>query len=284
MSYEKDIDKKERKISMKKAFTHSGRFHADDVFSAALLTYLYPDIIIERGFEVPENYGGIVFDIGFGKYDHHQEQKAVRENQVPYAAFGLLWKEYGEQILGKEQAEKFDESFVQPLDFSDNTGEKNELAEMIALFNPSWDENKDADQCFQQAKEVALQILERKFTYMKGEVRAEQIITDAMEQAENHILVLEQFVPWKKKLIGTDIYFVVFPSQRGGYCAQGVPVEKDSTEIKYSFLEDWRGKTKEELQKISGLDTLTFCHNSGFLIAADTVEDAMKACRMSMED
>lgn len=31
------------------AFTHSGKFHADDVFSAALLLYLNPEIQIIRG-------------------------------------------------------------------------------------------------------------------------------------------------------------------------------------------------------------------------------------------
>ena len=31
------------------AFTHSGKFHADDVFSAALLLYLNPEIMITRG-------------------------------------------------------------------------------------------------------------------------------------------------------------------------------------------------------------------------------------------
>ena len=36
------------------AFTHSGKFHADDVFSAALLLYLNPEITITRGKQVPE--------------------------------------------------------------------------------------------------------------------------------------------------------------------------------------------------------------------------------------
>ena len=46
------------------AFTHSGKFHADDVFSAALLLYLNPEITITRGNKVPEDFKGIVFDIG----------------------------------------------------------------------------------------------------------------------------------------------------------------------------------------------------------------------------
>ena len=85
------------------------------------------------------NFAGIVFDIGRGRYDHHQKDSRVRENGVPYAAFGLLWEELGGAILGEELAAEFDEAFVQPLDNNDNTGEKNELATLIGNFNPAWD-------------------------------------------------------------------------------------------------------------------------------------------------
>ena len=44
-----------------KAFTHSGKFHADDVFSYALLLYLNPAITITRGNKVPKDFDGIVF-------------------------------------------------------------------------------------------------------------------------------------------------------------------------------------------------------------------------------
>ena len=63
-----------------KAFTHGGKFHADDIFSSALLLYLNPEIQITRGNQVPEEYDGIVFDIGRGAYDHHQKDSRVREN------------------------------------------------------------------------------------------------------------------------------------------------------------------------------------------------------------
>ena len=53
-------------------FTHAGKFHADDVFATALLQILRPDIRITRGYVVPEDFDGIVYDIGFGMFDHHQ--------------------------------------------------------------------------------------------------------------------------------------------------------------------------------------------------------------------
>ena len=145
------------------AFTHGGKFHADDVFSAALLLYLNPEIVITRGNRVPENFDGIVFDIGRGRYDHHQKDSRVRENGVPYAAFGLLWEELGGAILGEELAAEFDEAFVQPLDNNDNTGEKNELATLIGNFNPAWDAQGGSDAAFFQAVSVAGMILENKF-------------------------------------------------------------------------------------------------------------------------
>ena len=113
-----------------KAMTHGGKFHADDVFSGALLTILNPEIQIQRAFQVPEGYTGLVFDLGWGRFDHHQNGAPVRENGVPYAAFGLLWREFGEEFLlrhcSKEDTARefarFDEQFVQPLDLDDNTG------------------------------------------------------------------------------------------------------------------------------------------------------------------
>ena len=76
-------------------FTHAGKFHADDVFATALLQIIRPDIRITRGFVVPDDFDGIVYDIGFGMFDHHQEPREYRANGIPYAAFGLLWRVLG---------------------------------------------------------------------------------------------------------------------------------------------------------------------------------------------
>ena len=127
-------------IGFKRAFTHGGVFHADDVFATALLLYIKPDLEICRGYQVPEDFDGLVYDIGFGKYDHHQENRRVRKNGVPYAAFGLLWEEFGSEILGEKEARKFDEDFVQPMDLADNTGLEHLLSLLIADRNPSWKE------------------------------------------------------------------------------------------------------------------------------------------------
>ena len=277
------------------AFTHSGKFHADDVFSSALLLYLNPEIRIIRGNKVPEDFDGIVFDIGRGRYDHHQKDSRIRENGIPYAAFGLLWEELGAEILGEELAQKFDESFVQPLDNNDNTGEKNELATLIGNFNPTWDAQGGNDEAFFQAVSVAGMILENKFERYLGNERADKRVEEILEEhqkailsgekskEEARILILPEFVPCQKRLSETDIAFVIFPSNRGGYCIQ--PQKKEySLNYKCSFPVEWLGLENEELVAATGLSSAGFCHKGGFLMTTGTLEDAVKACEISLAD
>ena len=276
------------------AFTHSGKFHADDVFSAALLLYLNPEITIARGNIVPENYEGLVFDIGRGQYDHHQKDSRIRDNGVPYAAFGLLWEKLGPEILGEELAQKFDESFVQPLDINDNTGEKNELATLIGNFNPGWDSKGSNDEAFFQAVSVAGMILENKFERYLGNERADRRVEEVLAEhtealasgetpAENtNILVLPEFIPCQKRLSETNIAFVIFPSNRGGYCIQ--PQKKEySMNYKCSFPVEWLGLENEELAAATGLKSAGFCHKGGFLMTTGELADAVQACHISME-
>ena len=268
------------------AFTHSGKFHADDVFSSALLLYLNPEITITRGNKVPDDFDGIVFDIGRGRYDHHQKDSRIRENGIPYAAFGLLWEDLGCEILGDELAEKFDEAFVQPLDNNDNTGEKNELASLIGSFNPSWDENGGTDEAFFRAVSVAGMILENKFARYLGNERADKRIEEVLETRDQtgdfRILVLPEFIPCQKRLSETEVAFVIFPSNRGGYCIQ--PQKKEySLNYKCSFPSEWLGLENEELQKETGLSSATFCHKGGFLMSVGDLSDAIRACQISLD-
>lgn len=268
------------------AFTHSGKFHADDVFSSALLLYLNPEITITRGNKVPDDFDGIVFDIGRGRYDHHQKDSRIRENGIPYAAFGLLWEDLGCEILGDELAEKFDEAFVQPLDNNDNTGEKNELASLIGSFNPSWDENGGTDEAFFRAVSVAGMILENKFARYLGNERADKRIEEVLETrdqtGDSRILVLPEFIPCQKRLSETEVAFVIFPSNRGGYCIQ--PQKKEySLNYKCSFPSEWLGLENEELQKETGLSSATFCHKGGFLMSVGDLSDAIRACQISLD-
>ena len=266
------------------AFTHGGRFHADDVFSTALLRFCNPRIQVQRGFAVPAHFDGIVFDIGGGPYDHHEKNSPVRPNGVPYAAFGLLWRELGADLIGEAEAQRFDKHFVSPLDADDNTGCGNQIAGLIAAFNPAWDCDKSADACFAEAVEVATLLLTKKLETIRAITRAGTVVDAAIEKMQDGIVRLDRFVPWKQQCIpNPDAVFVVYPSQRGGWGAQGVPRRFDKPDLKVPFPAHWAGLADAELENASGIEGLRFCHSGRFLVTGTTEEAVTAACRAALE-
>ncbi len=86
--------------------THSGLFHADDVFACAALGILFPDanVIRTRDPSVIAT-ASIAVDVGGecnpakGRFDHHQKGRAgARPNGILYSSFGLVWREYGSLV------------------------------------------------------------------------------------------------------------------------------------------------------------------------------------------
>lgn len=268
----------------KKGYTHGGAFHSDDVFSTAFLMILNPEIKVERGFNVPEDFDGIVYDIGLGEFDHHQKDRRVRENGIPYAAFGLLWERFGALILGDEEAVKFDEDFIQALDNSDNTGAPNDLALVISDYNSTWKNRKEnSDEDFFRAVEFAKGILNNRFEQILASKEARDIVTEKMKNCEGQVLILDELMPWKSAVKGSQFIYVLYESSRGGYNIQAVPDSEEPSELVKAFPEEWRGKTEEELKGLTGIEGFRFCHMSGFLCAADTFEAARKVADLALE-
>lgn len=113
--------------------THSGSFHTDDIISTALLRYFYPSMKVIRvqEYDGTPSEGEIVYDIGLGKFDHHQEERVLNDYGTPYSAFGLLWEHYGRLYLEKQGCfnievafKKFKDKYVSKIDKGDNEGYK----------------------------------------------------------------------------------------------------------------------------------------------------------------
>ena len=255
----------------KRGFTHGGKFHADDVFTTAFLKILNPKFKVQRGYEVPEDFQGIVYDIGRGEFDHHQAEKEYRDNGCPYAAFGLVWRAFGPAFAGEEEAAIFDEKFIQPLDEADNTGCDNMLSTIIEEFNPGWDSKESHDICFHKAVNVAKVILQNHFRSVDGMVRGQQIVRDAMAAGDGSILELDPYVPWKREVIGSTYQFVMYSSKSEGDHA-----------LVCDFPKEWWGAEPDALREMSGIATLHFCHANGFLASALNREDALAAAEYAI--
>ena len=153
------------------AITHGGTFHADEIMATVILEKVFGDIIVCRTFRVPEDLKEdvIVYDIGFGAFDHHQKGgNGARENGVPYAACGLIWKEFGPQIVANTCNPELvwnliDRDLIQGIDAGDNgampktdyPAQAMSFSAVISGFNPNWDSNEDPDEAFAKAVELA---------------------------------------------------------------------------------------------------------------------------------
>ena len=185
------------KLFPNKGFTHGGIFHADDVFTTALLKILNDDFTWERGFVVPEDFEGIVYDIGFGEFDHHQADARVRGNGVPYAAFGLVWERFGCYVMDKKDADAFDREFVQMIDLTDNTGSRNLISSLIHDMNPEWNEELSSDEAFNKAVEFVVFTLETQFKHIQSKRDANTIVKEKLSEAVGKTLYIGEYVPWR---------------------------------------------------------------------------------------
>lgn len=273
-----------KKFNYTTGLTHTGVFHADDVFSTALLRILSPEISVTREFKIPDDVpeDTIVFDIGFGRYDHHQKEAEIRDNGIKYAAFGLLWREFGELLVSQKNVEKFDANFVQAIDHADNGGSLNPMTSSISAFVPNWDdEDQNMNNAFFRAVDFATEVLNREIARMQSSERAEREVQTALDNSDSSIVILDRFVPWQDVLIPSSAKFVIFPSLRGGFSAQAIPSVPGGRDQKVPFPAEWGGAKPEVLQEfVSGM---TFCHVGRFMVTCDTVEQAVMACKKTME-
>ena len=290
-----------------KVVTHSGNFHADEVMAVAMLCILYGLREVSRVRRVSlddmESRSTIVIDIGGehdprrGNFDHHQKGGAgKRPSGVPYAAFGLVWAEYGSLLvrelfpdLMEDEVDlvfhKFDKEFVALVDGVD-TGhsgapDKAHIARTISSFNTSWWEEGDEEDAFEEALEVAEKVLKRQLEHTAASVAAQEEISRS--PVEGRVLVLDRYVPIMDLEIEDDILYVVYPSNRGSWMVQQIPVKPGSFEGRKKLPKSWAGLKGQELADECGVEDAVFCHNGRFIGGADTKTGAIEMAQIAVE-
>lgn len=258
-------------------YTHGGVFHADEVFASAFFRILNPDFKIIRGFKIPDNFDGIVYDIGGGEFDHHQTPRETRPNGIPYAAFGKVVRKYYPFLMERPEYERFDDGFVKYIDSQDNGGDKNPLSMAIKAFNPIFGTNESGTENFYLALKIAQAILEREIASAQSHEMTVKL-AKPIKEADEEITIVDRFLPIIGELCNSNAKFFVYPAQRGGWNAQCITVSRDSFVQKCPFPTEWRGLPEEELP-----DGITFCHASGFLLAAESKEKAIWACQLALD-
>ena len=282
--------------------THSGNFHADDVFSVAALKSVFSTftLIRTRDAEVIAK-ADVVIDVGgehnaaTDRFDHHQRGGAgERDNGVPYSSFGLIWQKYGLAICenNQELANAIDAGLVSTIDAIDcghvkGVSEGISLSQTISMFNPTWQEEGDFDAGFNEAVDFAARVLARAIAAASGGLNAKSIVAEAIKNAQDpRVIVLEKYTPWKKTVhaLSDQALYMVYPSQSGQWMIQTVPVEPGSFEDRKSLPKPWAGLSNAELQEETGIVDAMFCHNGLFIAGTASFESTMKMASLALQE
>lgn len=293
----------------KKLITHNGSFHTDDIFTCATLSLLLEkagetfEVIRTRDEEIIKT-GDYVFDVGgvydeaSNRFDHHQIGGAgKREGGIEYSSFGLVWKKFGKEITGTEEAKiKIDKHLVAPVDASDNgfdlVESKNEIfpyfiQDFFRVMRPTWRENDTKiDEMFLKSVEIAKIILAREIVYAQDAIIADEAILSIYKNTEDkRIIVLDKNYAKKEILEKLDeTFFVVYPREvNNSWGVEAIRKDFKSFENKKNLPASWAGLKEEELQQASGVSDALFCHRALFMAVAKSKEGAIALAKKAIE-
>ncbi|HVL74646.1 MAG TPA: MYG1 family protein [Noviherbaspirillum sp.] len=216
--------------------THSGKFHADDVWAVAVLDIVFPGCelirtrdpaLIERA-DFAVDVGG-VWDPAAGRFDHHQKGfDAARASGVVYASAGLVWKAHGARCVARiaereagvqlddERASQIayaiDADVVQYLDMSDTGAARSApggygLSALISGYNPNWMDEQHAGNAaaaealrlarFRRAMAVMEDVIVNQVKYRVGSLRAlDQVRNGELLEGGRVLFLANAGLPW----------------------------------------------------------------------------------------
>jgi uncharacterized UPF0160 family protein len=303
-----------------KLLTHSGPFHADDIFATACLNLYFKNkepntkLIHKRSIK-PDDIADadIVYDIGLVynpkklRFDHHQNDNSLtRPNGIPYAAFGLVFKHFGPELISmisgnknkKYIAECFDtleKKLVQHIDSMDNgkLTYKNiyEDVDVPTIDNyftickscVKSEDSKEFDKKFYELVKVSIPFIENMILYSINKEAEKSVAIKAYNKAKDkRIIICERFYNFSFNKFPEPLV-VVYPDSRGGWSAKNVHKGEELYDARFYFPESWRGLVDEALEKACGVKGAKFCHKSGFLIVNETKDGVLEMINKAFE-
>jgi uncharacterized UPF0160 family protein len=285
---------------------HDGKFHADEIFACAVMDIYLKGrmrVIRTRDEDLIEKADYILdvggeYDHDARMYDHHQKEGAgVRDNGIPYATAGLIWKHYGKKIIKNEELwQIIDKKMVQPIDASDNGVDLVSsnftdvfpygISSVINTRRPTWREEGqiDLDKEFLSLVSFFKDLLKRELEIGRDFLIARKEIINAVEVSEyKNFIILNENLPFEDALDDyPEVLFVVSPRADGTWRISGVRKNKHSFERRKDLPSSWGGLRGEALQKMTGEKNVQFCHRGLFLLVANDKETAIRLVKKSL--
>lgn len=204
---------------------------------------------------------------------------------------------------------KIYQSFIQEIDGIDNgvpqfDGEPHyrintHLSSRVKNFNPGWMDEKSADEIdelFQQAMVYVGKEFQDKVEYfgsawLPARKIVEQAVNDRFTLHESgEIMELGRFCPWQEHLReiekdvgGVEIKYVLFNGGSSDFRVQCVPVKEGSFVCRKFLHKKWFGIRDDELEKVSGIEGIKFCHATGFIGGHKTRDGSLQMAIESLK-
>lgn len=244
-------------MSITKIVTHEGTFHADEISGVALLLRLFPGTPVERTYTPSEadfaDPSVVVLDIGrhyepeLSNFDHHQDA------ELPAANMLILRNFFAPQMPRvAELLEKYFFGYISDVDTGkvvENDTTPPTINSIIRCCN-----NLPKDTAFQTALGIMSTALDAQLATIYNRIDSERIWQTVSITGQVAIYDSTQFiVGWHELAEESGVNYLVSPNLRGGYQitsrdSKAFPIPPDPRQ--------------------------TFRHNSGFLAAYKTLEEA----------
>lgn len=289
------------------AATHSGSFHADDVFAFAILKAATGgQVRLIRSRDAADwDAAAVVFDVGnvydpdLGRYDHHMRDKPLRDNGEAYSSAGLIWRDYGRDAIARlcpaaTAAQvgviwsKVDGGLIRDVDLMDNGAmdrHPGHFSTVLETFCPTFAETgADEDAAYHQAVGLADQVLARAVAHGFAAAQAQDAVALAAQNAEDpRIVVLDTRLPWDDAVfdLGLDhVLYVIRPAGKD-WTVSAVPPARGSFGQKKSLPAAWGGLRDGELAAVCKVVDATFCHSALFVCGAKSRDGAVAMARLA---
>ncbi|MDF7800432.1 MYG1 family protein [Pontiellaceae bacterium B1224] len=287
--------------------THSGNFHADDVFAIAALSLLHPEYEIKRSRD-PEVWAACDYLVDVGGrydhaekiYDHHFKNGPMYEDGLKMSSVGLIWAHYGAEICGcADVADRVCRRLIRQFDAIDN-GVKlsthiEEFADVreislttsISMMNPQ--NPFKADEAFAGEVERARLLLQAAIANAKRWIHSraglEKALNEALAKERAYIIVPED-CKWTEHLFNSkgneSILYAIF--SKGKKCfAQAVPSAPGEYSNRKDFPQTWAGLMDDELNEAADIPDGIFCHQGAFLLATSSFDSTLKLVTAAIE-
>ena len=290
---------------IKTVAVHNGMFHADDVFAIAISRLIYPNIKVIRTRDHKElEKTDLRVDVGKkynpdnGDFDHHQPKGAGgRENGIPYASVGLIWKHFGMKLAkSSEVFDYIDKKIIQYIDANDtgtDTFTTNLIApytidRMISSFNPQWPNlsYNNYDRAFEEILLLVIELLKKEIVSVESVINSKEKVREAISKSDGNYIILNDNISWKEVVVNeSHLKFVVYYDLvEDTWSVNCIPKSINSFENRKNLPKEWAGLSREQLVKVTGVKDATFCHNKRFVAFAKSKEGVLKLLNLALKN